>query len=183
MDIGLLLLRAAIAAALLAQGGSKLRRRNRDGVVAYFAGLGFEPARLSAVAAGLTEGAAGVLLLTGAVTPLGAAAAIGVLGAAVVVNGANGWSASNGGAEYPAVLLGAVVAIAFAGPGGWSVDAGLDLGLSGTGWGIAAVGLAVVSVLPVLARRAAVLRRRRLEAAAPAARRAASAASPEGART
>ncbi len=160
MDAGLLLLRLAVGGALLIQGAGKLRPRNRAGVAGYFGGLGFEPAGFSATAAGVSEVFAGLSLLLGAVTPLGVAAAVGVLLAAVVVNGANGWSAGKGGAEYPTVLLVTAAVAAFTGPGEWSVDAAVGIDAAGVRWGIGAVALAVVASVPVLARRSAVLRRR-----------------------
>jgi len=159
MDTGLFLLRVAVGVALLAQGVGKLRPANRAGAAGYFGGLGFEPARLSAFMAGAGEAVAGTLFLLGLLTPLGAAAAAGVLVAAVAVSGANGWSATKGGAEYPVVLLGAVAALAITGAGEWSLDhaTGID---PGVGEGIAGLAAGTAASLVLLARRAGVLRRR-----------------------
>lgn len=52
------------------------------------------------------------------------------------------------------MLLGTVaLAVAFTGPGSFSLDAAMDLGLSGPAWGFAAAALAAIGALVMLASR------------------------------
>lgn len=52
------------------------------------------------------------------------------------------------------MLLGTVaLAVAFTGPGSFSLDAAMDLGLSGPAWGFAAAALAAIGSLVMLASR------------------------------
>ena len=48
------------------------------------------------------------------------------------------------GFEYNLVLIAAVVALAGIGAGAWSLDGALGVGLTGTGWALAALGVGVV---------------------------------------
>jgi len=65
------------------------------------------------------------------------------------------WAAKGGG-ELPLVYGIVAGCLAFTGPGRWSLDRALDLHLAGTGWGLAALALAMMSAAVALARRHAV---------------------------
>jgi putative oxidoreductase len=75
--------------------------------------LQMRPARLNALAAGVTETAGGALLAAGLATPLAAAGLTGVMTTAIrKVDLPNGPWAANGGWEYNAVLIAGVTALA-----------------------------------------------------------------------
>ena len=81
------------------------------------------------------------MLATGFLTPLGAAAIIGVMHQAVrTVHWEKGFFNTEGGYEYNLVLTAAAVALADTGPGPWSLDRALGTELSGPFWALAALG-------------------------------------------
>ena len=74
------------------------------------------------------------------------------------VHWANGFWSRDGGYEYPLALLGGSVAIALTGPGGWSLDARLPVGLlyePVVRWGALLVAMAVAASATFLASRQA----------------------------
>jgi putative oxidoreductase len=94
------------------------------------------------------------LLALGFLTPIGCAAVIGVmLNAVVSVHWPKGIWATNGGFEYPLTLAVVAAGIAFTGPGRFSVDHALGLELYGIAWGLAAVGVGLVSGIVTLTIR------------------------------
>src|SRR5512138_389370 len=122
MDLGLLLLRAAVGMTLAAHGAQKLfgwfGGHGLEAVGQSFEGLGFRPGRRHAVMAGVAEFGGGLLLTLGAFTPLGAALIAAVmLVAALTVHVKNGFFVMSGGYEYNLVVGTAALAIAFTGPG------------------------------------------------------------------
>ena len=114
------------------------------------------PARANALAAGVTETAGGALLVAGAATPLAASSLIGTMLTAIrKVHKPQGVWAAEGGWEYNAVLIAALVALIDAGPGELSVDAALGREEWGTGWALGglALGAAASSAAVALGRR------------------------------
>src|SRR4029077_3634005 len=82
----------------------------------------------------------GLLLATGLATPVGAALAIAVMVVAVVsVHLPKGFWVSNGGYEYNLLVVAAALALAFVGPGQYSLDAAEGVQLSGLARGIGAL--------------------------------------------
>lgn len=159
-DIGLLILRLVVGGLVAAHGLRKLAGwfggPGLEGDASYLASLGFRRPRTMAWLHGLAELAGGLALLTGFLTPVGAAVVLAVLlNAALVVHRPNGLWAPDGGFEYPLVLGTAAAAIAIAGPGALAVDAAL-------GWELASVpalvtlvaGLAVGLAVALTAREA-----------------------------
>ncbi len=143
-DLALLLLRLAVGAVMIAHGWNHIFGGGRiDGTAGWFASLGMRPARLHAWLASVTELAAGALLLAGLLTPLAAAAVVGVMLVAWIINHrGNGFFIFRPGEgwEYVMVLTVLGVALGALGAGRISLDhlLGLD-GLAGwTGLAIAA---------------------------------------------
>ena len=158
MAFGLLILRVVIGALFIGHGTQKLfgwfDGPGLDGTTGMYRSLGYPKARTMAVLAGAAEAGAGLLLLLGWLTPLAAAAIIGVMiNAIVTVHAANGPWASDGGWEYNVVLATTAATFAFAGPGALALDGGLGWDLSGTTWGITAVLLGIVGGGAILATR------------------------------
>jgi putative oxidoreductase len=85
--------------------------------------INMRPAKVHALAAGVTETVGGTLLAAALATPLASAALTGVMTTAIKkVHLPNGPWAANGGWEYNAVLIGAVTALAETRPGDPSLD-------------------------------------------------------------
>ncbi|WP_042415440.1 DoxX family protein, partial [Streptacidiphilus anmyonensis] len=126
MNLGLLLLRVVTGLLLAAHGLQKTSFRlggtGLAGGVAEFRDDGFRGGAATALAAGLGQLLSGSLFALGALTPLAAATAVGVMTVAVTVKWAHGPWAPHDGYEYPGYLVAVPAALAFTGPGGWSVD-------------------------------------------------------------
>jgi putative oxidoreductase len=156
MDVGLLILRLVVGLLFVGHGTQKLfgwfGGGGVEGTGAHFETLGYRPGPTFAGLAGLSEAVGGVLLAFGLFTPIAAMMIIGVMTNAIVsVHLRNGLWVQNGGAEYPLVLMAVASALAFVGPGAWSVDQALGVSPSGTLAGMAgsiagiAAGLLVAS--------------------------------------
>ena len=118
-DLALLLLRVVLGIVMLVHGVPKLL--HFGGIAQGFAGMGIPAPTLAALFATLAEAGGGVLMLLGVATDVaGLLLAIDMLGAIIFVHAAKGFSAGNGGYEFPLVLLTMALAIAFAGPGRYS---------------------------------------------------------------
>jgi len=153
MGLGLLILRLAVGLTLAAHGSQKLFGSfgggGIGGTAPYMEQLGFRPGRLHSFLAGFGELAGGLLLALGLLTPVGSAIVVAVMfTAAVSAHLPKGFFAHQGGYEYAFILAVAAVAIAFTGPGDYSVDRVIGLFWSGPLWGVAAllVGLALGGV-------------------------------------
>src|SRR3954469_2032260 len=144
MDLALFVLRVVVGGLFAAHGAQKLfgafGGHGIAGTGQFFENLGLRPGERHARLAGLGEFGGGLLLVFGLLTPLGAAAIIGVMTVAILtVHGTKGWQNTEGGYEYNLVLATAAFALAAAGPGAWSLDNAFGLDMSGAGWGIAAL--------------------------------------------
>ena len=98
-----------------------------EGTGGFFESLGLKPGKRNAVAAGVAEAGGGALLALPATSPLGAAAITGAMTTAIRhVHAEKGPWTTNGGWEYNAVLIAAVLLIAEEdwGPA-WALAAGL----------------------------------------------------------
>jgi len=175
MHVGLLLLRLVVGAVMAAHGGQKLfgwfggPGLQRTG--GFMESLGFRPGPPHAALLGCTELGSGVLLAAGLLTPLGAAAVVGVMVAAVAtVHWPNGFFAGDGGYEFNLVLGAAALLVAFTGPGDWSVDHVVGWSMRGWTWGLAALALGAISGLTIVVTRR---RRRQVALTAVGGRRAA----------
>lgn len=122
------MLRGVIGLLFIGHGTGKLfgwfGQRGLSGTGAFFESVGYEPGKPLAVLAGLTETVGGLLLVLDLFTPLAAAAIIGdMLNAATVKSAAGFWIADNG-FEYETVLIVAMLVLAIASPGRYSLDSG-----------------------------------------------------------
>lgn len=144
MEIGLFALRIVVGLLLAGHGAQKLfgwfGGHGLVGTGGFFESLGYRPGRPMALLGGLGEFVGGLYLAFGFLTPLGAAAVIGVMvNAIVAVHLGKGPWATNGGWELPLTNATVAGALAFTGPGRWSLDHAFDWNLAGNGWGFAAV--------------------------------------------
>jgi putative oxidoreductase len=155
-----LLLRVVVGLLLVGHGTRKLfgwfGGGGLTGTAWHFRSVGYWPPRLMAGFAGSAELVGGGALAAGFLTPLAAAAVIGImLNAAVAVHWRNGlWTIDNG-YEYPLVLAAVAAALGFTGAGAASLDAHLGLADGGVEAGLSAVALGMIVGTAVLASRAA----------------------------
>ncbi|MFC3499955.1 DoxX family protein [Micromonospora krabiensis] len=151
MDTGLLILRLVIGLLFAGHGIQKISHRlGGDGIeggAAEFRADGFRGGRLTAAAAGLGQIGAGLLLIAGALIPLAATIAAGVMTVAITVKWRNGLWVQHNGYEYPLILLILPAVLALTGPGRWSVDQTWGLLPWAPWWSAAAVGLGLASGL------------------------------------
>jgi putative oxidoreductase len=160
MDLGLLILRMIVGVTLAAHGSQKLfgwfGGHGIAGTGAFLEKLGFRPGKVQAFLSGMAEAGGGLLLAAGLFTPLGAAAIIAVmLVATVSVTLSKGFFAQDGGFEYSLVLAAAALAVAFTGPGAFSIDGALGISREGASWGFAALGAGLLmGAAPLVARKA-----------------------------
>jgi putative oxidoreductase len=144
MKLFVLLARLVLGGLFIGHGTQKLLGwfggYGPDGTGGFFESLGLRPGRRHAMAAGAAEAGGGALLGLGLATPAGAAAITGVMTTAIrTVHQPNGPWVTENGWEYPAVIIGAVLAITEVGPGPVSLDAALGRERSGIGWALAAL--------------------------------------------
>ncbi len=163
VNFGLLLIRVIVGLTLAAHGAQKLFGWFGGGglrsTAANFEKMGYRPGNVMALLAGLGEAGGGALVALGLLTPLGAAAGIGVmLNAIISVHVPNGFWNQRGGFEYPLTIAAVFAGIAFAGSGGYSLDAAIGWRLSGIGWGIGAVLAAAGAAAGALLIRSRALR-------------------------
>jgi putative oxidoreductase len=157
VNTGLLVLRLVFGLLLVGHGSQKLfglfGGPGLDGAGGFFHSLGFRPGKPMAIVAGASEAGAGVLLVLGLLTPLASAAVIGTLVVAGSVHWAGGLWAQDSGFEMPLLYVTAAAALAFTGPGLYSLDHAFGLqSLAGFGWGLTAVVVGALSGLAVVAR-------------------------------
>jgi putative oxidoreductase len=120
------LFRVGLGGVLIAHGSQKLfgwfGGHGIEGTAQGMHAMGFRPAKPSAVLAGVGEAGAGLALALGLATPAAGAAAATTMGVAASVHAPQGFFATEGGLEYPAVLGLAAAAFAIGGPGRLSLD-------------------------------------------------------------
>lgn len=132
VSTGLLLGRLVLGLLMAAHGSQKLfgwlGGHGLDGTGGYFESLGFRPGRTFALAAGLAEFGGGLLIALGLLGPIGPALVVSVMiVAALTVHREGGLFAMNNGIEVPLLYAAGAVALAFTGPGAYSLDALLGL--------------------------------------------------------
>jgi putative oxidoreductase len=158
MDVGILILRVLVGLTLAAHGSQKLfgafGGRGIGGTTEHVRSLGFRPARMYAYALGGGELLGGSLFAAGLFTPVASLTTIAIMTtAAVTVHWKKGFFAVNGGFELPFVIATTAAAVAFTGPGAYSLDGVLGSSLDGAAAAVGAVALGVVVGLGVVAMR------------------------------
>src|SRR6202171_3056480 len=132
--LGLLILRLGIGLIIAAHGAQKLFGVwGGPGMTKWAQSvqrLRIRPAQPWAWVAALSEFGGGLLLAFGLLSPLGSLAIVGAMLVAVAtVHLAKGFWVSKGGYEFNLSIIGAAVAIAFTGPGAYSLDKALGINL------------------------------------------------------
>jgi putative oxidoreductase len=149
MKLGKLALRGVIGPLFVGHGTQKLfgwfGGHGLEGTAGFFeSGLDLRPGKRHATAAGVSEALGGALLVLGAATPLAAGMIIGTMTTAIrKVHASKGPWVTEGGFEYNAVLIAAMVALAESGPGKPSFDAAVFPRMKGTAWALLALGAGV----------------------------------------
>jgi putative oxidoreductase len=156
MDVGLLIVRVVVGALFVVHGTQKLfgwfGGYGLDGTAGFMGQLRYRKPRLAALSAGVFETGAGLFLAAGLLTPLAAAAIIGVMINATV---SAKWSQGLiGGYELDMLYATIAAGLAFTGAGAYSIDAVLGWDLAGTTWGLVSLALGIVVAGLVLAGRA-----------------------------
>jgi putative oxidoreductase len=114
--LAITLVRILIGALFIGHGTQKLfgwfGGHGPEGTGQFFESLGLRPGKRNAIAAGAAEAGGGALLATGMATPVAGAALHSVMTSAIRhVHAEKGPWSSDGGWEYNAVLMAAVLAI------------------------------------------------------------------------
>jgi len=154
-NFALLLIRVCLGLTMFAHGYNKFFGGGRiPGTAGWFDSIGMRPGKVHALMAASTEVGAGLMFAAGLLTPLAAAAFVGLhIVAAWTVHRHSGFFIVKSGWEYNMVLAVAAVAVAGVGPGQWSLDDALGLADDLSGWtGLAiAAGVGTVSGVGLLA--------------------------------
>ncbi|MGE5286081.1 MAG: DoxX family protein [Micromonosporaceae bacterium] len=163
LSFGLLVIRVIIGFTLAAHGSQKLfgwfGGGGLEGTAQMLERQGYRPGNIMALLVCAGEVGGGVLLALGFLTPLAAAAGVGVmLNAIVSVHLSNGFWSANRGYEFPLVIAAAFAGIGFTGPGRYSLDAAIGWHQTSWVWGLLAVLMGVASGVGALALRSRNLR-------------------------
>ena len=135
LNLGLLILRTCLGLFLAYHGYNKVfGGGGLDGTAKWFGSMGMKWPVVQARLAAATEIGAGIMLALGLLTPLAAAGVIGVMVVAIITCH---WKVGffvflpNQGWEYCGTILLGALAVGIIGPGEWSLDHAIDLGLDG----------------------------------------------------
>jgi putative oxidoreductase len=158
LSFGLLVGRLVVGVGMAAHGAQKLfgwfGGHGLAGTAGYFESLGYRPGRLFATAAGLGELMSGLLIALGLFGPVGPSLLLAVMIVAMMQHWRNGFFAMNNGIELPLLYASAGVALAFTGPGIYSLDEALGLGkLSNPSVQTTVLAVAALGALATLAVR------------------------------
>ena len=127
-SIGLFILRLVLGLVLAAHGSQKLfglfGGYGIKGTGGWMESIGIKPGALFATLAGLGEFLGGLGVAAGLLTPLAAAGVVIVMIVAIAsTHIKKGLWNSNGGYEYPLIIIAGAIALALTGPGSISLDA------------------------------------------------------------
>ncbi len=140
INLGLLILRVAVGATMIAHGYNHIWRGGKiKGTAGWFESLGMKPGILHAWLASAGELAAGTALVVGLLTPFASGILIATMLVAWITNHRNAgffvFRRPTEGWEYIMNLVAALLAIACLGAGQWSLDDAIDYQPSGW-WGL-----------------------------------------------
>jgi putative oxidoreductase len=152
MGLGKLILRATLGGYFFGHGMQKLTGwfggGGPEGTGEMFEQIGLRPGRENALVAGAAEAGGGSLLALGFFTPAAVSMLSGVMTNAIRhVHAKNGLWVTDGGVEYPVVILAALAALAEDGPGQFSLDEALGIRLRGPVVTAVAMGAGAVGAL------------------------------------
>ena len=155
MRLATLATRVLIGGLFVGHGTQKLKGwfggPGLEGMTAGMEQMGMHPPRRNALAAGYSETIGGALLALGLFTPLSASMLTGTMLVAIKkVHLANGAWVSDGGWEYNAVLIAAVLALAEDGPGALSLDHAFGIERPGVASALAAAAVGGVAAYGAL---------------------------------
>ena len=144
MRLARLIIRLILGALFIGHGTQKLMGwfggYGPEGTGQFFESIGLRPGKRNAVAAGVSEAAGGALIALGLLTPVGAAMITGSMATAIrTAHAGKGPWVTDGGWEYPLVIIATMFALTEAGPGPLSLDRLLDSEKSGIAWALAAL--------------------------------------------
>ena len=132
LSAGLLIGRLVVGLGIAAHGSQKLfgwfGGHGLAGTAGYYESPGYRPGRLFAAMAGLGEFTSGLLIVLGLLGPVGPALLLAVMIVAMMQSYQNGFFAMNNGIEPALLYAAAGIALAFTGPGRYSLDSALGLG-------------------------------------------------------
>jgi putative oxidoreductase len=163
MATGLLIVRLLVGLGLAAHGAQKLfgwfGGYGLKGTGGYFESvLGYRPGIAFAAAAGLGEFGGGLLTALGLLNPIGPALVVMVmLVATLTVHVRQGFFTANNGFELPLMYIAGALAIAFVGPGPYSVDDAIGFAAfadAGRTWLILAIAVVLALINTVIRRPA-----------------------------
>lgn len=138
-DLGLLVIRLAVGLTFAVHGlQQSLGLWGGPGMAGWSGAMnhmGFQPAQYWALGATVVQVGGGIGLALGLLTPIAAAALVGI-GVVIVikVHWQKGFWNSKGGFEFPMVLLAGAIGILLMGPGGISIDGLLGFRLFTEAW-------------------------------------------------
>ncbi|MFC5651042.1 DoxX family protein [Paenibacillus solisilvae] len=125
INLGLLMIRLVIGVSFMGHGLQKLfgwfKGYGPKETGARMESFGFKPGVMIAVLVGLAEFIGGLLFATGYLTKIATALIVITMLGAIKVHMPNGYWIDKGGFEYPFVLAVVTLAIAFIGPGAFSI--------------------------------------------------------------
>jgi putative oxidoreductase len=155
--LGKLVLRATIGGYFVGHGMQKLAGwfggGGLEGTGEHFEQIGLRPGRENALLAGASETGGGLLLALGLFTPAAVSMLTGVMTNAIRhVHWQNGLWVTEGGIEYPTVILAALAALGDEGPGELSLDDALGIRIRGPVVTAAAMALGAAGAIYVAER-------------------------------
>ena len=158
MSLGLLIIRLVIGVLMVGHGTQKLfgwfGGGGPEGTGGMLASLGYPHPKKMARLTGLAEAGGGALFALGFVTPIAAAALIGVMVNAIfTAHAGKGPWVQNGGWEYPLVIATTAFGIAWTGPGSASMDNALGWNPHDAMAGLTALALGILSAVIALSLR------------------------------